>query len=197
MKKDIILAGVGGQGILSIAVVIGVAARNMGLNVRQSEVHGMSQRGGEVQAHLRLSSHPIATDLITEGTADLIIGMEPLESVRYINYLSLDGWLVTNSTPFINIDNYPEDSLVLDFIRQFPNHLLVDAERIARKLGSVKSSNMVLLGACLKFLGLKIEHIESAIDQLFGDKGERMLKINREALSAGQNTKEDISAYAF
>ena len=107
MKKDIILAGVGGQGILSIAATIGFAAIEAGLHIKQSEVHGMSQRGGDVQSHLRLSDSEIASDLIPFGKADMIISVEPMESLRYLPMLSPDGWLITNTTPFINIPNYP------------------------------------------------------------------------------------------
>ena len=84
MKKDIILAGVGGQGILTIATIIGDAATVAGLNLKQAEVHGMSQRGGDVQSNLRLSTDLIHSDLIKQGAADLIISMEPMEALRYL-----------------------------------------------------------------------------------------------------------------
>ncbi|MCD4681496.1 MAG: 2-oxoacid:acceptor oxidoreductase family protein, partial [Bacteroidales bacterium] len=105
MKKDIILAGVGGQGILSIAAIIGYAAVNTGLFLKQAEVHGMSQRGGDVQSNLRLSDKEIASDLIPKGKADLIISVEPMESLRYLPWLSTEGWLITNTNPYINIPN--------------------------------------------------------------------------------------------
>ena len=97
MKTDMILSGVGGQGILSIAAVVGEAAVNEGLYMKQAEVHGMSQRGGDVQSNLRLSDQPIASDLIPKGQADLIVSLEPMEALRYLPYLKKDGWLVTNS----------------------------------------------------------------------------------------------------
>jgi indolepyruvate ferredoxin oxidoreductase beta subunit len=194
MKKDIILAGVGGQGILSIAAAIGLAAREADLYVRQSEVHGMSQRGGEVQAHLRISSEPIAADLITEGTADLIVSMEPMEAIRYVNYLSESGWLITNSEPFVNIDDYPDRSRIMEYIESFPNHSLLDAEAIARKCGSAKSSNMVLLGACVPHLGISATLLKLAIHRLFSTKGERVMDVNLKAFDEGQNlSKESIS----
>jgi len=186
MKKDIILAGVGGQGILSIAAAIGLAARELNLYVRQSEVHGMSQRGGEVQAHLRISSKPIAADLITEGTADLIIGMEPMEAVRYVNFLAPDGWIITNKTPHVNIDNYPEIEKIISFITSIPNNLHFDADGIARKCGSAKASNMVILGACASHLEIESKYLEQAIQQLFGSKGERVMDVNRKAFAEGQ-----------
>ena len=107
MKKDIILSGVGGQGILSIATVIGWAALEENLHLKQAEVHGMSQRGGDVQSNLRLSSEPIFSDLIPKGECDLILSLEPMEALRYLPWLSRAGWIVTNTTPFVNIPNYP------------------------------------------------------------------------------------------
>ena len=103
MKSDIILSGVGGQGIVSIAATIAMAALDSNLNIKQSEVHGMSQRGGAVYSHLRISDTDISSDLIPLGKADIIISVEPMESLRYLPWLKEDGWLVTNSTPFINI----------------------------------------------------------------------------------------------
>ncbi|MDH5610728.1 MAG: indolepyruvate oxidoreductase subunit beta [Cyclobacteriaceae bacterium] len=187
MKKDLILAGVGGQGILSIASVIGRAALSQHLHVKQSEVHGMSQRGGEVQAHLRLSTAPVDSDLIPEGKADIIVGMEPLETLRYLPYLKNDGWLVTNSKPYVNIDQYPDLDLIYDKIREFPNHLLLDTEEMARKCGSAKASNMVLLGALSGLLELKKGTLEKAIEHLFHKKGERVVAINLDAFAQGQN----------
>ena len=106
-KKDIILAGVGGQGILSIATVIGWAALDQNLHLKQAEVHGMSQRGGDVQSNLRLSRERIWSDLIPKGGCDLILSLEPMEALRYLPWLAPDGWIVTNTTPFVNIPNYP------------------------------------------------------------------------------------------
>ena len=105
MKTDIILSGVGGQGILSIATIIGEAATRMGLTLKQAEVHGMSQRGGDVQSILRLSDGPIASDLIPFGSADLILSLEPMEALRYLPYLSQEGWFISSSAPFKNIPN--------------------------------------------------------------------------------------------
>ena len=109
MKKDIILAGVGGQGILSIATIIGEAATNANVQLKQAEVHGMSQRGGDVQSNLRLSNEEIYSDLIPKGKADMIIAMEPMEALRYADCLSADGVIITSSAPFVNIPNYPDN----------------------------------------------------------------------------------------
>lgn len=185
MKKDIILAGVGGQGILSIAATIGTAAIESNLFLKQSEVHGMSQRGGDVQSHLRLSSKEVASDLIPAGKADLIVSIEPMESLRYLPYLSKNGWLVTNTQAFVNIPNYPELEVVLDKIKSLPNHIAIDADAIAKEIGSARSANMVILGACIPFLDIEPSFIENAIKTIFKTKGEEVIQLNLDALNAG------------
>jgi indolepyruvate ferredoxin oxidoreductase beta subunit len=185
MKKDIILAGVGGQGILSIASIIGLAAVENNLYLKQSEVHGMSQRGGDVQSHFRLSDKPVSSDLIPHGQADIIISVEPMEALRYLPWLSADGWLVTNSTPYINIPDYPPLEAILDEIRKIRNHIILDADAIAREAGSVKAVNMVVLGAASPFTGMPYRSLENAIRKLFGRKGEEMVELNIRALKAG------------
>ena len=187
MKNDIILAGVGGQGILSIATIIGIAALENDLNLKQSEVHGMSQRGGDVQSHLRLSDQRIFSDLIPYGEADIIISVEPMESLRYLPWLSKGGWLVTNSNPFINIPDYPEIDHIISEIRNVKNHIIADADRIARETGSVKSVNVVMLGASSPHLDLPYESLESAVRIHFGRKGDEMVRLNLKAMRAGRD----------
>ncbi|RKY91953.1 MAG: indolepyruvate oxidoreductase subunit beta [Ignavibacteriae bacterium] len=186
MKSDIILAGVGGQGILSIAATIGMAALENDLHLKQSEVHGMSQRGGSVQSHLRISDQPISSDLIPVGQANIIISVEPMESLRYLNYLINDGWVVTNSKPFLNIPDYPELDKVLDEIKSLKNHVLLDADKIAREIKSARSSNMVILGAASPFIDIPYESLESGIRKIFGRKGEKIVNLNIDALKAGR-----------
>ena len=157
MHTDIILSGVGGQGILSIATVIGATALKEGLFIKQAEVHGMSQRGGDVQSNLRISSEPISSDLIPLGKADLIISLEPMEALRYLPYLKKEGWLITNSTPFVNVTNYPDSEAVIKTIQEMKNSLVIDVDSIAKEAGSQRSANIVLLGAASPFLGLEIE----------------------------------------
>ena len=190
MKADIILAGVGGQGILSIAASIGMAALTNELYIKQAEVHGMSQRGGAVQSNLRISDRPIASDLIPLGNADLILSVEPMESLRYMPYLSTDGWLVTNSNPYLNIPDYPDMGAIEEQIALHPNHVLLDADKIASDLGSKKVSNMVILGAATPFIGIPYEHFESGIRAIFGRKGEEMVLLNLEALRKGKEITE-------
>ena len=193
MKTDIILSGVGGQGILSIAAAIGEAALKEGLYMKQAEVHGMSQRGGDVQSNLRLSNQPIASDLIPLGHADLIISLEPMESLRYLPYLNKEGWLVTNSQPFINIPNYPEIEKVNAELDKLPHKVVLDVEAIAKEAGSVRAANIVMLGAATPFLGLEYEKIEEGVRSIFARKGEEIVAMNLKALKAGyeiaQNNK--------
>lgn len=190
MKKDIILAGVGGQGIISIATVIGYAAIDMGLHLKQSEVHGMSQRGGDVQSNLRLSDKVIHSDLIPFGQADIIISVEPLESLRYLPMLGPNAWLITSITPFKNIPNYPPIETILDKIRSLPNHVALDAEGMAKDLGSPKSANMVILGAASPFLEIPCEKLQQAIRAIFAKKGTEIIEANLKALQAGRDFKE-------
>ena len=185
MQKDIILAGVGGQGILSIAAVIGEAALKEGWYMKQSEVHGMSQRGGDVQSNLRISDKPVASDLIPLGQADLIISLEPMESLRYWPYLKKDGWLVTNDKPFINISNYPDLGLIIKEIEKLPNRVILDVETIAKELGSIRVANMVMLGAATPFLNIDYHKIEDSIRSIFSRKNDDVIDLNLKALQAG------------
>lgn len=195
MKKDIILAGVGGQGILSIASIIGLAAVNSGLHLKQAEVHGMSQRGGDVQSHLRLSSDPISSDLIALGKADMIISVEPMESLRYLPYLSQNGWVITNTKPFLNIPEYPPLEKIIAEIEKLPNHITLDADKIAKTSGSLKAANVVILGAACPFLDIKYEMFEESISTIFGRKGNDIVNINLKALKAGREfTESNITA---
>jgi len=185
MKKDIILAGVGGQGILTVAAILGTAAIKRGMNLKQAEVHGMSQRGGDVQSHLRLSDEPIWSDLIPFGSADMILSVEPLEALRYLPYLKDDGWIITNSTPFKNIPNYPPEEDIYAEIKKIPNYVLLNADTIAKDNNASRSMNIVVLGAAIKHLGFSFEEIAEAIKTIFAAKGETIVEANLRALQAG------------
>jgi len=186
MKKDIILAGVGGQGILSIATVIGSAALEQGLYLKQAEVHGMSQRGGDVQSHLRLSSEPIYSDLIPKGGADLIVSLEPMEALRYVPCLDRNGWIITNTAPFVNIPNYPDIEKVKDELSCYPNVIAFDVDALAKDLGTPRGANMVLLGATAAALGiLDADKLRDGIRRVFARKGEAVVESNLKAFNAG------------
>lgn len=188
MKKDIILGGVGGQGILTIAATIGTAALMEGLRLKQSEVHGMAQRGGDVHAHLRISSKAISSDLITEGKADIVIAVEPMESLRYVNMLNREsGWLISSMNPYINIPGYPPLETILHEIWKLPRYVTIDANRVAKDQGSIKAANIVVLGAASLTLGLKYETLQAAIEKMFSKKGKDMVELNLKALQAGRD----------
>jgi indolepyruvate ferredoxin oxidoreductase beta subunit len=190
LKRDVILAGVGGQGVLSIAAIIAKAAAAEGLAVRQSEVHGMAQRGGAVLAHLRFADAPIGGDLVPRGGADLIISMEPLESLRYVEWLSPLGALVTAAEPFVNIPNYPELNSVLAGIRGFPAAKIVEAAALAKEAGLARAVNMVMVGAASPFLFIGVETLEATIRAMFAGKGTELAEANTKAFRLGRKAAE-------
>ena len=187
MKTDIILCGVGGQGILSIATIIGEAATKANTNLKQAEVHGMSQRGGDVQSNLRLSTDTIYSDLIPQGGADVIISMEPMEALRYLPYLAKDGVIVTSNKPFVNIPNYPEEQALFDELNALPNKVvMLDIEAVAKDAGSARSANVVLLGMAAKYIEiLSSEALRDAVATIFARKGEAVVEANLKAFDMG------------
>jgi indolepyruvate ferredoxin oxidoreductase beta subunit len=188
MKKDIILAGVGGQGILTIATIIGDAAAVAGINLKQAEVHGMSQRGGDVQSNLRLSTDAIYSDLIKQGSADIIISMEPMEALRYIPYLSKEGWVVSSSHPFKNIPNYPDEQAMMEEFNSLPHSAALPIEDLAKQNNLPKSANMVLLGMAASYIEiLSPEQLREAIKRVFSSKGEQVVEMNCQAFDLGLN----------
>ena len=190
MKTDIILCGVGGQGILSIATIIGEATMNENLYIKQAEVHGMSQRGGDVQSNLRISSQPIASDLIPKGGADVIISMEPMEALRYLPYLNREGWVITSSAPFVNIPNYPDIEDVKAALSKLPNVISIDIEQMAKDYQVPRSANVILLGAAQKALGIEYDKLEAAVRRVFSRKGEAIVEANLKALALGKATQK-------
>ena len=193
MKKDIILSGVGGQGILSIATVIGWAALKEDLHLKQAEVHGMSQRGGDVQSNLRISSEPIFSDLIPKGECDIILSLEPMEAMRYLPWLSKRGWIVTNTTPFVNIPNYPPMEDLMSRLEALPNVITLDCDFIARETGSPRSSNMVLLGASAAVMDIIApDRLREGITAIFARKGDAIVKSNIAAFNAGLEMSKSI-----
>lgn len=191
MKADIILSGVGGQGILSIAAIIGEAALSQNLYIKQAEVHGMSQRGGDVQSNLRISSSPIHSDLIARGKADAIISLEPMEALRYLPYLSKEGWIATNSTPFVNIGNYPAEEALRADMASLPHVIMIDVDKIAKDAGVPRAANMVLLGAASLILEIDHLKLEQAIATVFGRKGQNIVDMNINAFRLGRGAGEE------
>jgi len=193
MKKDIILAGVGGQGLLSIAAVIGEAVLKSGLLIKQAEVHGMAQRGGVVQSHVRLSDKPIYSDLIKAGSADLILATEPLEALRYLTFLKEGGMVVANSVPFKNVDPYPGEEEIRARLETLPHHLLIDAIAIAKEAGSALCANMVVLGAGSPFVGIPDDALCAAIKQVFSGKDKKIIETNLKGFSLGREASLDAT----
>ena len=186
MKRDVLLAGVGGQGVLSLAAVLAEAARREGLVVHQGEVHGMSQRGGAVQASLRLADGAIDGDLVARGAADLILGMEPVEALRFLEYLAPGGRLVTAADPHVNVPDYPPIEEVLAAVRSVPGSVVVEAAALAREAGSGRVANVVMVGAASVFLPLQPEGIEACLRDGFAAKGERVVEANLRAFVLGR-----------
>lgn len=193
MKSDIVLAGVGGQGILTIATILGAASLKEGLYLKQAEVHGMSQRGGDVQSNLRLSSAPIHSDLIPLGGADMIVSLEPMEALRYLPYLSNSGWIVTNTVPFVNIDNYPDMDDVQSELSKCPRVVAFDMDALAKEVKLPGAQfNLVLLGAASPLIDIEAGKIEDAIRALFISKGEKIVEANLAAFRAGREKALEI-----
>jgi len=186
MKLDIVLAGVGGQGVLSMAALIARAGVATGLTAKQSEVHGMAQRGGAVQAHLRLADGPIDSDLIPRGAADMILSLEPVEALRYLPWLAPTGTLVTSASAFVNIPDYPPTEEILRRVRALPRAVVIEAERLAEESGDLLAVNTVMVGAASTLLPLSLESLEAAVRQTFARKGERTLAANLAAFAAGR-----------
>ncbi len=186
MEKNIILAGVGGQGILSIAFVIDNAALDAGFEFKQAEVHGMAQRGGAVQSNLRYADHEIYSDLIPEGAADMVLSVEPLEVMRYWHYLRPDGWVVSSVTPYVNIPDYPETDTLLDQLATFPNCILVDGGAIAKAAGNLRAQNMVAVGAASSRLDFTEDQLLKYVEVLFKPKGEKIVEVNQRAFRYGR-----------
>ena len=187
MKSNIILSGVGGQGILTIAAILDTAAIHQNLNIKQSEIHGMSQRGGAVHSHVRISDNEIFSDLIPQGKADLILSVEPMESLRYLPFLNEDGWLITDSKSFDNIQDYPDEVKLLNQIKTHKNAIVIDATKMAKDLGNSKAANIILLGVASKIIPLPKDSLIDAIKLLFAKKSERIINLNIDAFNLGNN----------
>ncbi len=197
MKTNIILAGVGGQGILTIATIIDSAALEQGLNLKQSEVHSMSQRGGAIQAHIRISNSEIYSDLIPLGKANLILSVEPMELLRYLPYLREDGWLISDSNTFVNIVNYPEKHNLYKQIISHKNHVILNATSEAKKIGNSKIANIILLGAASHLLPLSEESLLDAIKKFFSEKSERIIDMNLVAFETGKKLSKGFTEFVY
>lgn len=185
MKCDIILCGVGGQGILSIAAALGSAALAKKLYIKQAETHGMSQRGGDVVSHMRISDQPLSSDLIPIGGADMILSAEPMEALRYLPFLSPTGYVITNTVPFVNIPNYPEVESIMAELGKLPHVVLLDAEKIAEGINAKRAANIVMMGAAVPFIDIPYTCFEEGLRSIFARKGDEVVAMNLAAMKAG------------
>jgi indolepyruvate ferredoxin oxidoreductase beta subunit len=185
VKVDVILAGVGGQGVLTAAAILAEAGRRCGLTVKQGEIHGMSQRGGAVSANLRMNEGPVASDLIPKGAASMILSLEPVEALRWLAYLAPHGVVVSSSSPVRNIGDYPDREDILSALSKLPHSVVVEADPLARAVGSVRANNVVMLGAAAGFLPVPQTTLEACVVDFFTPKGEKVVALNRGAFAAG------------
>lgn len=183
--KSVLLVGVGGQGAILVAKILVNGLMQAGYDVKMSEVHGMSQRGGDVQSNLRIASGEIASDLIARGVADIIISLEPMEALRYLPWLSKEGWVITNTAPLINIPNYPDTEALRRELDALPHVVALDVDAIAKSAASPRAANIVLLGAAAPFLGIEAEKLEAGIRAIFARKGQEIVEMNLAAFRAG------------
>ncbi len=193
-KCDVVLAGVGGQGVLSIGALIAAAAHRSGLWVRQSEVHGMSQRGGAVQALLRMSDRPVRSGEIGRASADLVLATEPVEALRQLPFLAPGGTLVTAAEAVENVPGYPDLETLLSRVRALPAALVVEAERLAREAGSPRAANVVLVGAAADLLPIEPERLEEEVRRAFAAKGAEVVETNLRAFRAGREAARCVAS---
>jgi indolepyruvate ferredoxin oxidoreductase beta subunit len=185
-RIDVVLAGVGGQGVLILSHILARAGLRYGWTVKQGEVHGMSQRGGAVQAHLRMAEREVAAPLIPRGTAHLIVATEPLEALRAAEYLAPDGQVVTSVARIDEVEGYPDEATLEARLAELPGLVTVDGPGLAREAGSARAANVVVLGAALDLLPLPAELVEDEVGGTFADRGARLVEVNRRALEAGR-----------
>ncbi len=197
MKTNIIISGVCGQGILTIAAVLNKAALNHNLFIKQSEIHGMSDCDNEVQLHIQFSNNEIYSNLIPKGKTDLILSIEPTELLCYIPFLKKEGWLVTDSSTFANILDYPKKDDLFKQIKTYPNHIIINATTEARKMGDTKVANMILLGAASTLIPLTSQSMQNAIKNLLVNKNEKIILLNMEAFEKGKKLAKEFKEFAY
>jgi indolepyruvate ferredoxin oxidoreductase beta subunit len=186
--KSILLAGVGGQGILRASDIMCMAFMEAGLDVKKSEVHGMAQRGGCVTSHVRYG-HKVYSPLAQLGSIDLLVSFEKMESLRYLNYLTKDATIIVTTDeiypPAVNMGDapYPED-IISVLKKNFKLVKEIDATDLAKKAGNVKAANVVLLGVVSGYLDIKQPVWESVIEKSFPEK---LVKVNLASFQMGRS----------
>lgn len=191
MKKNIIFTGVGGQGVITAANILGKAALKIGKKVYVSEIHGMAQRGGSVNCTVRIGD--VYGPLVEKGTADAIVSTEPIEALRYIHYSNKKTKIITDTNPVIPFTvsvgtvKYPSLEIVFDELNKFGKLYTINANEIAIKAGNILTKNIVLLGALAasNVLQLESDLLLSTILEFFPSK---FSKINSDAFKGGYNS---------
>jgi indolepyruvate ferredoxin oxidoreductase, beta subunit len=186
--KSILLAGVGGQGILRASDIMCEALMDAGFDVKKSEVHGMAQRGGCVTSHVRYGSK-VYSPLAKPESIDILISFEKMETLRYLNYLSKDASLIVNNEkiypPAVNMGDLPYPKDIIKFLQERYNAVQqIDAAELAQKAGNVKAANVVLLGAVSNLMEINSAIWEKIIKKSFPEK---LIKMNLAAFQMGFN----------
>jgi len=167
MKSDILIVGVGGQGIILTSDIISKAALKDGFNVKKAETHGMAQRGGSVITHVRISNSDIYSPLIPKGKVDVLIGFEPMEALRYMGYINRkneNSIMIVNRNP-IEIENYPDINEIISEIKRHRNSIILNALELANKAGNVLTQNIVMLGAASRYLPIDRDTLKETIKE--------------------------------
>lgn len=184
--KSILLAGVGGQGTILASKILSEGLMRKGYDVKMSEIHGMSQRGGSVTTHVRFGVK-VDSPVVPEGEADILVAFEKVEAVRYLNYLKKGGALIVNdfeifSLPvLIGLAEYPKD-INEKLKKEVPNIRLINATKTAERLGNIKALNIVLLGALVRAMNIPDIDWESVMKELIPQK---LQDLNIAAFKAG------------
>lgn len=187
--SGVIVAGVGGQGAITVSQLILGAAWKSGYYTLQSEVHGMSQRGGSVNAQILFDKKEVTSPVIMEGRGDLLIGLEPLETLRYLNLLDEGAFVISSVSPIKNMMTYPEIGKIIAELKKIPGVLLIDTEKLSVELDNKNAGNMILLGVASKHLPFEDNTWYEVINERFEGKSEVLIKKNIEAFEYGKNLK--------
>lgn len=193
MKKSIVIAGVGGQGVITAANIIAKSALKDGYNVVMSELHGMAQRGGNVECTVRIGD--VYSPIVASGTADAIVSFEPLEALRNLPKVKKDGVVLTDVNPIIpplislGIGKYPKLQEIFDRIAKHCKLIKINADELAREAGSILTKNVVMLGAmtALKILPIKEESILETVKETVPEK---YVEMNVKAFKLGKEEME-------
>lgn len=187
MTKNILLSGVGGQGTITAAKMLTFGLMEAGYDVKMSEIHGMSQRGGDVVSQVRYSKEKVYSPVIEKGTADIIVSFEEMEALRTLDYLKPDGAVVVNTeripsmTVLTGAEEYATD--IIEEIEKAADRVhTMDASKMAADLGNVKAANVILLGALVKLMGLDDINWEDIIRK---NVKEKFIDLNLKAFKVG------------